>query len=157
MNKVISGVVSDRVDELLCEFFGRNIKHRLFGVAVFNFNTNRTSKYLLMILLLTAGCTNIGENPLTLNIGAEPSAKMRNDSGVEPFLAGRNFEALLQFNQANLADPTSGEIHFNLGLALWNENKKEKAIKHFKQAHSLAKGNPKILQSQIINKILKKN
>ena len=44
-------------------------------------------------------------------------------------LAGRNFEALLQFNQANLADPTSGEIHFNLGLALWNENKKEKAIK----------------------------
>ena len=123
----------------------------------FNFNINRTSKYLLMTLLLTAGCTNIGEDPLTLNIGAEPSAKMRNDIGVEHFLAGRNFEALLQFTQANLADPTSGEIHFNLGLALWNENKKEKAIKHFKQAHNLAKGNPKILQSQIVNKILKEN
>jgi hypothetical protein len=81
----------------------------------FNFNTNRISKYLLTILLLTAGCTNIGEDPLTLNIGAEPSAKMRNDIGIEHFLAGRNFEALLQFNQANLADPTSGEIHFNLG------------------------------------------
>ena len=112
---------------------------------------------MLTILLLMAGCTNIGEDPLTLNIGAEPSAKMRNDIGVEHFLAGRNFEALLQFNQANLADPTSGEIHFNLALALWNENKKEKAIKHFKQAHNLAKGNPKILQSQIVNKILKEN
>ena len=123
----------------------------------YNFNTNRISKYLLIILLLTAGCTNIGEGPLTLNIGAEPSAKMRNDIGIEHFLAGRNFEALLQFNQANLADPTSGEIHFNLGLALWNENKKEKAIKHFKQAHNLAKGNPKILQSQIVKKILKEN
>ena len=112
---------------------------------------------MLTILLLTASCTNIGEDPLTLSIGAEPSAKMRNDIGIEHFLAGRNFEALLQFNQANLADPTSGEIHFNLGLALWNENKKEKAIKHFKQAHNLAKGNPKILKSQIVNKILKEN
>ena len=123
----------------------------------FNFNTNRISKYLLTILLLTAGCTNIGEDPLTLNIGAEPSAKMRNDIGVEHFLAGRNFEALLQFNQANLADPTSGEIHFNLGLALWNENKKERAIKHFKQAKKLARGNPEILQSKLIKKILEEN
>ena len=123
----------------------------------YNFNIHRISKYLLTVLLLTAGCTNIGEDPLTLNIGAEPSAKMRNDIGIEHFLAGRYFEALLQFNQANLADPTSGEIHFNLGLTLWNENKKEKAIKHFKQAHNLAKGNPKILQSYIVNKILKEN
>jgi len=123
----------------------------------YNFNIHRISKYLLTVLLLTAGCTNIGEDPLTLKIGAEPSAKMRNDIGIEHFLAGRNFEALLQFNQANLADPTSGEIHFNLALTLWNENKKEKAIKHFKQAHNLAKGNPKILQSQIVNKILKEN
>ena len=122
-----------------------------------SFNTNRILKYCLAILLFIVGCTNIGEDPLTLNIGAEPSAKMRNDIGVEHFLAGRNFEALLQFNQANLADPTSGEIHFNLGLALWNENNKEKAIKHFKQAHNLAKGNPKILQSKIVKKILKEN
>ena len=123
----------------------------------YSFNTNRISKYLLTILLLTASCTNIGEDPLTLKIGAEPSAKMRNDIGIEHFLAGRNFEALLQFNQANLADPTSGEIHFNLGLALWNENKKERAIKHFKEAKKLARRNPKILQSKLIKKILEEN
>ena len=119
--------------------------------------TLRKLKYLLIVLLLTAGCSDVGEDPLTLRVGAEPSAKMRNDIGIEHFKAGRNYDALLQFNQANLADPTSGEIHFNLGLALWNENKTERAIKHFRQAKKLAKGNPKILESQAINKILEEN
>ncbi len=110
-----------------------------------------------MMVLFTFSCTNVSEDPLTLRIGAEPSAKMRNDMGIEHFKAGRNYDALLQFNQANLADPTSGEIHFNLGLALWNENKKERAIEHFKQAKKLAKNNQKILESPLINKILKEN
>jgi Flp pilus assembly protein TadD len=118
---------------------------------------NKFSKYILVFLLLTSSCTNIDEDPLNLLVGAEPSAKMRNDNGIEHFKAGRNFDALLQFNQANMADPTSGEIHFNLGLALWKENKKEKAIKHFKQARKLAKGNPSILESPLINRILKDN
>jgi len=64
------------------------------------------------------GCTQIEEDPLILRVGAEPSAKMRNDEGIKHFKAGRNYDALLQFNQANLADPTSGEIHFNLGRRL---------------------------------------
>lgn len=122
-----------------------------------NFIKNRVLIHLLTILLLTAGCTNVSEEPLTLRVGAEPSAKMRNDIGIEHFIAGRNFDALLQFNQANLADPTSGEIHFNLGLALWKENKKSRAIKHFKQAQKLARGNPKILESSLIKNVLKKN
>jgi Flp pilus assembly protein TadD len=112
-------------------------------------------KCLLVFALLISSCTNIGEDPLTLRVGAEPSAKMRNDNGIKHYKAGRNFDALLQFNQANMADPTSGEIHFNLGLALWKENKKEKATKHFKQARKLAKGNPSILESLLINKVLK--
>ena len=117
----------------------------------------RNLKIIFAALLLILGCANVDEDPLTLRAGAEPSAKMRNDEGIKHFRAGKNYDALLQFNQANLADPTSGEIHFNLGLALLNENKRERAIKHFKQAQKLAKGNPKILQSKLINKILKKN
>ena len=112
---------------------------------------------MLVLLLLTSSCNNIGEDPLTLRVGAEPSAKMRNDNGIEYYKAGKNFDALLQFNQANMADPTSGEIHFNLGLAPWKENKKEKAVKHFKQARKLAKGNPSILESPFINKVLQDN
>ena len=124
-----------------------------------NYNSfqNKFFKCLLVLLLLTPSCTNIGEDPLTLRVGAEPSAKMRNDIGIEHYKAGRNFDALLQFNQANMADPTSGEIHFNLGLALWKENKKEKAAKHFKHARKMAKGNPLILESPFINKVLKDN
>ena len=118
---------------------------------------NKFLKYLLVLLLLTSNCTNIGEDPLVLRIGAEPSAKMRNDNGIKNYKAGRNFDALLQFNQANMADPTSGEIHFNLGLALWKENKKEKAAKHFKQARKLAKGNQSILKSPFISNVLRNN
>ena len=122
-----------------------------------NFNTLRTLKYFFAALLFVAGCSNVSEKPLTLRVGAEPSAKMRNEEGIKHFLAGRNFDALLQFNQANLADPTSGEIHFNLGLALWKENKEEKAIQHFKKAKKLARGNPKILNSPLLKKALKEN
>jgi Flp pilus assembly protein TadD len=118
---------------------------------------NKFFKYLLVLLLLTSNCTNIGEDPLVLRVGAEPSAKMRNDNGIKNYKAGRNFDALLQFNQANMADPTSGEIHFNLGLALWKENKKEKAAKHLKQARKLAKGNQSILKSPFINNVLGNN
>lgn len=122
-----------------------------------NSTQNKLLKCLLVFLLLTSSCTNIGEDPLTLRVGAEPSAKMRNDNGIEHYKAGRNFDALLQFNQANMADPTSGEIHFNLGLALWKENKKAKAARHFIQARKLAKGNLSILESPLINKALKDN
>ena len=122
--------------------------------------TSNIFKYFLFFSILSlsfTSCNNINEEPLTLRAGAEPSAKMRNDIGIEHFKAGRNFDALLQFNQANLADPTSGEIHFNLGLALWKENQKKRAIKHFKKARKLAKQNPFILESPIMKKILEKN
>jgi len=119
--------------------------------------TSNKFKCFLAFLLLATSCNKINEEPLTLRVGAEPSAKMRNDIGIEHFKAGRNFDALLQFNQANLADPTSGEIHFNLALALWKENKKKRAIKHFKKARQLAKGNTLILESSIMKKVLEKN
>ncbi len=113
-------------------------------------------KSLLVLLLVTSGCSKVDEPPLTLPAGAEPSAKMRNDIGIEHYRAGRNFDALLQFNQANLADPTSGEIHFNLGLTLLNENEKEKALKNFKLAREKADGNPEILESRFLIDLLGK-
>lgn len=115
-------------------------------------------RHLILILVLILGlpgCTsNLQEPPLTLRVGAEPSAKMRNDFGIEHYKAGRYFDALLQFNQANFADPTSGEIHFNLGLAYLQEGKKDKAIQNFRKARELARENPKILKSVILNELL---
>ena len=110
---------------------------------------------ILLIALETAGCSkDLNEPPLTLLPGAEPSAKSRNDLGIQHYQTGKYLDALLQFNQANFADPTSGEIHFNLGLAYLKKNRKKKAKKHFRQARMLARGNPKILESSILNKLL---
>jgi Flp pilus assembly protein TadD len=115
-------------------------------------------KNLVVILVLFFGSLGCSQDrydpPLTLLPGAEPSAKSRNDLGIEHYRAGRYLDALLQFNQANFADPTSGEIHFNLGLAYLQENSEEKAIQNFLQARRLAKGNPKILKSLVLNKLL---
>ncbi len=113
---------------------------------------------ILLIALGTPGCSkDLNEPPLPLLPGAEPSAKSRNDLGIEHYQAGRYFDALLQFNQANFADPTSGETHFNLGLAYLQEGNKEKAIKNFRTARKLARGNPGILESSIANELLQKN
>ena len=110
---------------------------------------------ILVIACWFSGCSvNFNEPPLTLLPGAEPSAKSRNDLGIQHYQTGKYLDALLQFNQANFADPTSGEIHFNLGLAYLKKNRKKKAKKHFRQARMLARGNPKILESSILNKLL---
>jgi Flp pilus assembly protein TadD len=112
----------------------------------------------LLIALGTPGCSkDLNEPPLTLLPGAEPSAKSRNDLGIEHYQAGRYLDALLQFNQANFADPTSGEIHFNLGLAYLQEGNKDKAIKNFHKALKLARENPGILDSSIVSELLLKN
>ena len=110
---------------------------------------------ILVIPFWIAGCFQVlNESPLTLLPGAEPSAKSRNDLGIEHYQTGKYLDALLQFNQANFADPTSGEIHFNLGLAYLKESGKEKAIKNFRHARRLARGNAKILESPVLNKLL---
>ena len=104
------------------------------------------------------GCSEgLNEAPLNLLPGAEPSAKSRNDLGIEHYQSGRYLDALLHFNQANFADPTSGEIHFNLGLAYLQGGWKKKAIKNFRHARKLARGNPRILKSKILNELLQKN
>ena len=113
-------------------------------------------KNLIVILLLTLTITNCDktkETPLLLP-AAEPSARLHNSQGIEYSNKGKYLEALIQFTQASVADSTTGEIYFNLGLMQHLRGNHEQAKILFKQAHQFANGNKKILESKLIKKHL---
>lgn len=117
-------------------------------------------KKILLIIFLVVGiisCTKASENPLALPVGAEPSAKMHNDSGILHYLSGRYEDALLRFMQAYAADKTSGEIYFNVALAYHQRGEPEKALEYFKLARQYADGNDEVLTSQLLGTYLKGN
>lgn len=114
-------------------------------------------KKILMILgivLTLVHCGKAEESPLILPIGSEPSAKIHNDLGIFHYKHGRYLDAFLQFNQAKVADNTTGEIHFNLGLASHMRGESEKAREHFMNARNTSNGNKQILESKILNQYL---
>ena len=108
----------------------------------------------LLVALIITNCNKTTETPLLLPTAAEPSAKLHNNQGIEYFNKGDYLEALIQFTQANVADSTTGEIFFNLGLMQHLNGHQEKTKNLFKQAHQFANGNKKILESKLIEKHL---
>jgi Tfp pilus assembly protein PilF len=110
---------------------------------------------VFLLLLSLSGCNNDREPPLTLAVGAEPSAKLRNDRGISHYESRRYHDALLQFMQATTADKTAGEIHYNIALAFHAEGDPEKAVEHFELARKFADGNEKILSSELLKKYLR--
>ena len=108
----------------------------------------------LLVILIITNCNKTTETPLLLPTAAEPSAKLHNNQGIEHFHNGEYFEALIKFTQANVADSTTGEIYFNIGLMRHLEGDQEKAKEFFKQAHDFANGNKNILESKLTKKYL---
>ena len=116
-------------------------------------------KNLLLICLLALvifSCKKTDETPLLLPPAAEPSAKIYNDRGIKYFYKGKYFDALIAFTQANVADNTTGEIQYNLGLMQHMQGRKDKAKDRFKLALKFADGNVKILESSLLKKYLNK-
>ena len=110
--------------------------------------------FFLLFTLTITNCSKTEETPLLLPTAAEPSAKLHNNQGIGYFNEGKYLEALIQFTQANVADSTTGEIYFNLGLMQHLKGNHEKAKNFFKQARHFADGNKKILESKLIKKHL---
>ena len=110
--------------------------------------------FVFLLIILIWGCNKTDEVPLFLPLAAEPSAKLHNDRGIEFFHRGKELDALIAFTQANVADNSSGEIHFNLGLMQHSQEKFGQAKGHFKLALKFADGNKKILQSSLLKKYL---
>ncbi len=114
-------------------------------------------KNTLLILIFVASlisCAKDSEKPLVLPVGAEPSAKMHNDSGITHYQSRRYEDALLRFMQAYAADKTSGEIYFNIALAYHQRGEAEKALEYFKLARQYADGNDEVLTSQLLGTYL---
>ena len=64
-------------------------------------------------------------------------------------------KAVKQFKKAvnlsqQLRDPSQGILHFNLSLSLHKKGNHEEATKHFYSARRFARGNPKILESELL-------
>ena len=64
-------------------------------------------------------------------------------------------KAVKQFKKAvnlsqQLRDPSQGILHFNLSLSLHKKGNHEEATKHFYSAQRFARGNPKILESELL-------
>ena len=108
----------------------------------------------LLVILIITNCNKTTETPLLLPTAAEPSAKLHNNRGIEYFNKGEYLEALIQFTQANVADSTTGEIYFNLGLMQHLNGNQEKVKNLFKKAQNFADGNKKIIESKLIKKYL---
>lgn len=91
-----------------------------------------------------------GEGPLKLPKGADPSAVMHNDEGIAAWNRGDYRAALMHFSEASKISP-SGETHFNEAISLDKLGRHGEAAMHFRAARKHANGNPKILNSRILN------
>jgi Tfp pilus assembly protein PilF len=111
---------------------------------------------IFFCLWIFCGCEKLEESPLILAPNSEPSAVQNNDRGLENFQKREYFDAMLNFNQAQEADFSSGEVHFNFALALHMLNKGKRAQEQFELAKKYAEGNPLILESKLLNKYLGK-
>ncbi|GJL78889.1 MAG: hypothetical protein NPINA01_18780 [Nitrospinaceae bacterium] len=78
-----------------------------------------------------------------------------NGQGIKLYQQGHFEKAIEQFKKAlNLAqqlrDPGQGILYFNLALSFHKSGQHEKATKQFYSARRLAKGNKRILESELL-------
>ena len=116
-----------------------------------------------MVLFFTVLCPPVWsekEIPLTLpQVEGSKSFDLEvsqiNREAIKNYQMGLFSKAVTQFKKAvnlsrQLRDPSQGILHFNLSLSLHKEGNHEEATKHFYSARRFARGNPKILESELL-------
>ena len=83
--------------------------------------------------------------------GANAEANKHNEEGISHYNQGHYDVALKHFQMASKIDPWIGESHYNEALSLDALERHGEATNHFYFARKYAKGNPKILESGILN------
>ena len=116
-----------------------------------------------MFFLFTVLCIPVwSETEVPLNLPQVEGSKsfdlevsQINREAIKKYQMGLFSKAVTQFKKAvnlsrQLRDPSQGILHFNLSLSLHKEGEHEEATKHFYSARRFARGNPKILESELL-------
>ena len=116
-----------------------------------------------MVFLLTTLCIPAwSETEVPLNLPKVEGSKsfdleisQINREAIKNYQMGLFSKAVTQFKKAvnlsrQLRDPSQGILNFNLSLSLHKEGKHEEATKYFYSARRFARGNPKILESELL-------
>ena len=116
-----------------------------------------------MFFLFTVLCIPVwSETEVPLNLPKMEGSKsfdleisQINREAIKNYQMGLFSKAVTQFKKAvnlsrQLRDPSQGILHFNLSLSLHKKGNHEEATKHFYSARRFARGNPKILESELL-------
>jgi tetratricopeptide (TPR) repeat protein len=116
-----------------------------------------------MFFLFTVLCIPVwSETEVPLNLPQVEGSKsfdlevsQINREAIKNYQMGLFSKAVTQFKKAvnlsrQLRDPSQGILHFNLSLSFHKEGNHEEATKHFYSARRFARGNPKILESELL-------
>ena len=118
--------------------------------------------YSMFFLLTTLCIPAWSETEVPLNLPKVEGSKsfdleisLINKQAVKYYKMGLFSKAAKQFKKAvnlsrQLRDPSQGILNFNLSLSLHKEGKHEEATKYFYSARRFARGNPKILESELL-------
>ena len=112
----------------------------------------RNLSLILFILIFTLLSVPAfaGQGALKLPEGSNAVAYDHNEQGIFNYKQGYYEDALKHFRLASEVDSSVGESHYNEALCLDKLGKHGEATKHFYAARKYAKGNPAILNSQIL-------
>ena len=110
-------------------------------------------KFMIALLLFSsiASCVSTQDSALKLPGGANAAANKHNEEGISHYNQGHYDVALKHFHMASEIDPRIGESHYNEAISLDALGRHGEATNHFFVARKYANGNPKILESVILN------
>ena len=105
----------------------------------------------LLFFSSMASCVSTPDSALKLPGGANVAANKHNEEGISHYNQGHYDVALKHFHMASEIDPRIGESHYNEAISLDALGRHGEATNHFFVARKYANGNPKILESLILN------
>lgn len=111
---------------------------------------------LSALLFIVTPLTAFAESALSLPTDAKAEAQQHNQEGVSHYNKG-HFDVAVKHFEASEEIQRTGEAYYNAGLAYYKLGKHGKATMHFKEAVTLANGNSKILDSEVLKSHLKKH